>query len=432
MRCRPGDRGPRDGLRPRRGARPGADPEPSWATLRDRLALGYLDAAHILAPLALASALGLSGPPSDLIVPLSLSLNGNAITLSDTLWAAMAPESETLADVARAFGRVARDRREAGRPLTLGTVHPFSCHTYQLRLFAEAGDLDPSAVRLVAVPPQHSVETLARGIVDGFCAGAPWNAVAVAAGLGRIAALGCEVAPDAPEKVLAVSPRLGDAIPALVRAVAEAGRWCAEPANRTDLVHRLARRTYLDLDPDLIARTLGGTISPRCVGTAAGGARLPSPRRGGPGTAPRACPLAPGADEGRRADAARRSPSGRRGGVSAGPLRGRRIVAGLKAPRRAVRSGSTVRHVRHRCDGTGRLRRRYRSVMPGCRKLDTASSNPASRGRVDVSAYVRHRMRPPRATNDNRRVNGHSTWRWAVLIGAVPAVGLMVALSTLL
>ena len=234
--------------------------EPSWATLRDRLALGYLDAAHILAPLALASALALSGPPSDLIVPLSLSLNGNAITLSTTLWAAMAPESERLADVARAFGGVARARRAAGRPLTLGTVHPFSSHTYQLRLFCEAGGLDPAVVRLVAVPPQHSVEALSRGIVDGFCAGAPWNAVAVAAGLGRIAALGCEVAPDAPEKVLAVAPRLEGAIPPLVRAVARAGRWCADQANRTELAHRLARRPYLNLEPHLIARTFEGTI----------------------------------------------------------------------------------------------------------------------------------------------------------------------------
>ncbi|WP_284247346.1 ABC transporter substrate-binding protein, partial [Methylobacterium haplocladii] len=32
-------------------------PEPSWATLRDRLALGHLDAAHMLAPLALATRL---------------------------------------------------------------------------------------------------------------------------------------------------------------------------------------------------------------------------------------------------------------------------------------------------------------------------------------------------------------------------------------
>lgn len=70
--------------------------------------------------------------------------------------------------------------------------------------------------------------------------------------------------------------------------------------------------------------------------------------------------------------------------------------------------------------------------MPGCRKLDTASSIPVSRGRVELSAYVRHRVRPPRATNDNRRARRAHPWRWAILIGAVPVVGLMAALSTLI
>ena len=226
--------------------------EPSWATLRDRLALGHLDGAHMLAPLALASRFALSGPPSDLIVPLQLSRDGNAITLSHGLWAEMEPAGTTLDAIARAFARVAQVRREAGRPLTLGTVHPFSCHTYQLRLFAEAGGLDPSAFRTVVVPPQHSVEALARNLVDGFCAGAPWNAVAAAAGHGHVAVLGSLLAPDAPEKVLAVSERLDGALPPLIRAVARAGRWCADPDNRTELVHRLIRRNYLDLDATLV------------------------------------------------------------------------------------------------------------------------------------------------------------------------------------
>lgn len=237
--------------------------EPSWATLRDRLALGYLDAAHMLAPLALASALGLSGPPSDLTVPLSLSLNGNAITLSDGLWEAMALSEEEAGDldaVARAFARVAGARRAAGRPLTLGTVHPFSCHTYQLRLFCARGGIALSVPRVVAMPPQYSVEALSRGIVDGFCAGAPWNSVAATAGLARIAALGCEIAPDCPEKVLAIPARLGEATLPLIRAVARAGLWCARPENLTELSHRLARRSYLGIDAGLVARCLAGDL----------------------------------------------------------------------------------------------------------------------------------------------------------------------------
>lgn len=255
-------------------------PEPSWATLRDRLALGHLDGAHMLAPLALASRLGLSGPPSDLIVPMQLSINGNAITLARSLWDVMDPGSAAPADIARAFARIAQERRAAGRPLTLGTVHPFSGHSYQLRLFAEAGGLDPAAFRTVVVPPQYSVETLARGLVDGFCAGAPWNAVAAAAGHGHVAVLGSALAQDVPEKVLAVSERLDGSILPLVRAVARAGRWCADPENRTELVQRLARRTYLDLDPAILGRALAeGSSGHPLAGTPLGfGAAIQEPR----------------------------------------------------------------------------------------------------------------------------------------------------------
>jgi two-component system, oxyanion-binding sensor len=231
-------------------------PEPSWATLRDRLALGHLDGAHMLAPLALASALGLSGPPSDLVVPLPLSLNGNALTLSNALWEAMG-ETERLGDwrgTARAFARLATARRQADRPVTLGIVHPFSCHAYQVRLFAKAGGLDPASLRLVVVPPQHAVEALSRGLVDGTCAGAPWNEVAVAAGIGKVAAQGFDLAPDAPEKVFAVSGRLDGATRPLVRAVARAGLWCADPAHREELVHRLARRLPVDPGATPVAR----------------------------------------------------------------------------------------------------------------------------------------------------------------------------------
>ena len=243
--------------------------EPSWATLRDRLALGHLDAAHMLAPLALASALGLSGPRADLVVPLGLSLNGNAITLSTDLWAAMAPEADDVPTAARAFARVAGERAAAGRPLTLGTVHPYSCHTYQLRLFAQAGGLDlRRSARLVVVPPPLTVDALRRGTIDGFCVGAPWNSIAVAAGLGRIAALGCEIVPDCPEKVLAVPSGGGEYGPALVRAIRRAGAWCADPGNRGDLGRLLVERAGLGPDAALVARTLAGD-----VGAAAGETR---------------------------------------------------------------------------------------------------------------------------------------------------------------
>ncbi|GEP09409.1 CmpA/NrtA family ABC transporter substrate-binding protein [Methylobacterium gnaphalii] len=236
-------------------------PEPSWATLRDRLALGHLDAAHMLAPLALATRLGLSGPQADLVAPMALNLNGNAITVSLPLWEAMAPEADDLDAVASAFARLAMARAGEGRPLTIATVHPFSCHSYQLRIFAERGGLDLGrAVRIVVVPPPQTVDALRRGEIDGFCVGAPWNSIAVAAGLGRIAALGCEIVPDCPEKVLAVHGSQAEALSPLVEALHRAGTWCADPANVGELAGLLSEKGGLGPDTDLIRRTLTGHL----------------------------------------------------------------------------------------------------------------------------------------------------------------------------
>ncbi|MCJ2036514.1 CmpA/NrtA family ABC transporter substrate-binding protein [Methylobacterium sp. J-068] len=243
--------------------------EPSWATLRDKLALGHLDGAHMLAPLAIASALGISGPETDLAIPLGLSLNGNAVTLARPLWAAMAPEADDLDTVARAFARVATARAGQGRPLTLGTVHPFSSHTYQLRLFAARGGLDLDAMtRLVVIPPPWIAEALRTEQVDGFCVGAPWNSVAVTEGYGRIAAFGCELAPDCPEKVLALPAYAAPGSAPLVRAVRRAGLWCAAPENHRELASLLAHPDHLGLDPALVRRALEGTVVVAPDGTA--------------------------------------------------------------------------------------------------------------------------------------------------------------------
>ena len=140
-------------------------------------------------------------------------------------------------------------------------MHPFSCHTYQLRLFAERGDFDLRRnVRLIAVPPPRTVDALQRGIIDGFCVGAPWNSIAVAAGLGRIAALGCEIVPDCPEKVLAMHASQADSLRPLVRAVHRAGIWCADPANFSELASLLAEKGGLGPDAGLIRRTLTGEL----------------------------------------------------------------------------------------------------------------------------------------------------------------------------
>jgi NitT/TauT family transport system ATP-binding protein len=128
-------------------------------------------------------------------------------------------------------------------------------------MFAARGGLDlDAATRLVVIPPPWIAEALQSGQIDGFCVGSPWNSVAVAEGYGRIAALGCELAPDCPEKVLALPAYAAETCAALVRAVRRAGHWCAAPENRRELASLLAHPSHLGIDPGLVHRALAGTV----------------------------------------------------------------------------------------------------------------------------------------------------------------------------
>ena len=60
--------------------------EVGWATIREKLLYGQVDAAHAIAGLALAMRLGLSTPPCRVVAPFVFNLHGNAITLSRDLW----------------------------------------------------------------------------------------------------------------------------------------------------------------------------------------------------------------------------------------------------------------------------------------------------------------------------------------------------------
>ena len=244
--------------------------EVSWANIRDRLNVGLFDAAHMLAPAAIATHLGLGQVQVDLAVPVALNLNGNAVTLSRPLAAAMAESIQGSmldpAATARALAVVVARRAAEGAPqLTLGHVFPYSTHHYQLRLWLQAGGLDPDRdLRLVVLPPPYMVASLANGQLDGFCVGAPWNNFAVRAGIGEIVHLGCELVRRAPEKVLAVRAGFDAEVPEtverLVRAVAAASAWCSRPDNRDRLAGHVVAACG-DMDAAIVARLLAGQIT---------------------------------------------------------------------------------------------------------------------------------------------------------------------------
>jgi len=186
--------------------------EPSWANMADKLGYGLLDGGVMLPPLALAVGMGLRGAPERLIVPSSVSLNGNTVTLAPG-WAddlPTEPAGITSIDTARRFGTLLR--RRAKRP-TLAVVHTLSTHNLLLRYWLAAGGIDPDReVDFVVVPPAETVTAMREGKIDGFCAGAPWGEVAARLGLGRTVATSHAIWNYCPEKVFTIR-RSGGGMP---------------------------------------------------------------------------------------------------------------------------------------------------------------------------------------------------------------------------
>jgi NitT/TauT family transport system ATP-binding protein len=244
--------------------------EVSWSNVRDKLNIGLFDAAHLLAPVAIASSLGLNQVKVPLVASFNLGLNGNAITVSPALYAALKGEAEgDLKDpmvTAKALARVVAARKKAGADLlTFGMTFPFSTHNYQLRFWMAAGGVDPDEdVRLVVLPPPYMVDSLANGHVDAFCVGAPWNSVAVDLGVGHILHFVSDILKRAAEKVLAVrepwSRDNPDTLMKLTRAHGRAADFIENPANREEVANILARPERIGVDAEVITRTLAGRL----------------------------------------------------------------------------------------------------------------------------------------------------------------------------
>jgi two-component system, oxyanion-binding sensor len=244
--------------------------EVSWSNVRDKLNIGLFDAAHLLAPVAIASSLGLGHVKVPIVAPFNLGINGNAITVSPALHSAIAAELEgdryDPMATALALSRVVAKRRKSGaEPLTFGMTFPFSTHNYQLRFWMAAGGVDPDEdVRLVVLPPPYMVDSLANGQVDAFCVGAPWNSIAVDRGVGHILHFVSDILVRAAEKVLAIrqswSEKNPEIVASLVRAAFRAAEFIEQPENRTEVARMLAHPDRIGVDAEVILRTLDGRL----------------------------------------------------------------------------------------------------------------------------------------------------------------------------
>ena len=258
--------------------------ETSWANIRDRVAVGHFDVAHMLAPMPLAATLGLTPIAGPMIAPMALGLGGNAITVSPALWermrAAGAPDDLAPAPVGRALAAVVDG---TDRKLRFAVVHPHSGHNYELRYWLAASGIDPDrAVEIVVLPPPLMPDAIRTGGIDGFCVGEPWNSVAAAAGSGRIATVKAAIWPRSPEKVLGTTAAWAEhnpeALAALIRVLQKASEWCGHSSNHAEAAALLAGE--LNVPAGLIGRALSDAIVPEFFEPHAHDATYPRPTHG--------------------------------------------------------------------------------------------------------------------------------------------------------
>ena len=240
--------------------------EVSWANIRDKMIAGTFDACQMLAPMAIATTLGLAGIRAPIISGLMLSLNGNGITLSAPLWNKLEldPKAVPYDPQATAFA-LKKEIDKTDHQLTFATVHNFSTHTLLLRRWLNLAGIEPDKdIRIIVLPPEQMVDSLSQGVIDGFCVGEPWNSIAVEYGAGVLATTGVRLWKVAPEKVLAVMEAWHGRNPSahlrLRLALMEACRWMADMENREQAIEILAKPAYLDLPCEYLRPSLTGQL----------------------------------------------------------------------------------------------------------------------------------------------------------------------------
>src|SRR5216684_482600 len=178
--------------------------EASWAVIRDRLTLGENQATHLLLGIPYASTMGL-----------------------------------------------------LGSPVKLGMTSPPGTHAMWMRYWLASGGINPDRdVSLITIPPAQMVSNMKVGKMDGFCVGEPWNARAIADGIGFTAITTQQLWRDHPEKVLAFTEDFATKNPrtvkAVVRAIVEASQWNDKLENRPRMAEVVSQPQYVNAGKEII------------------------------------------------------------------------------------------------------------------------------------------------------------------------------------
>ena len=261
----------------------------NWKTLLDGVISGDLDGAHMLSGQPIAATLGI-GTQAHIVTPFTMDLNGNGITVSNSVWEQMQANDPAL-DTAQpdhpitadALRPIAESYIAQGKKLQMGMVFPVSTHNYELRYWLAAAGIHPgmyssadvggrtdAMVELSVTPPPMMPATLEAGNIQGYCVGEPWNQAAVAKGIGVPVTTNYDIWKNNPEKVFGITAEWAEENPqttlAVVKALIRAGKWLDETdadgqyVNREEACRILSRSDYVGADYEVIKSSMTGTF----------------------------------------------------------------------------------------------------------------------------------------------------------------------------
>ncbi len=231
--------------------------ENSWNDLAEGIREGRLDAAQMVTGMPLAISLGMGNKiPVPVVTSLTLSRNGNAITLSNKL------KEEGVHDLASLKAYIDKFANDAYNP-AIGMVHHASMHNLLLRHWLASGGIQPEQdVDVIVIPPPQMVSNLMANNIIGYCVGEPWNVRAVNSNVGFVVATDLDIWRGHPEKVLGVRKDWAEQYPnthlELVKALLEAAQFCEPLENRDEVILTLASPNYLNIDPVYIRPGFAG------------------------------------------------------------------------------------------------------------------------------------------------------------------------------
>ncbi len=228
--------------------------EPGWATIREKIYHGELDAAQAPTSMVMELSFGYTGMVSRCLTAFVTAHNGNAITLSNELWEMGVRDGASLAQVIKA---------NPARRFTFAGVLKYSSQNYLIRHWLLSHGITPEKdVDIVVVPPPQVHDCLKRGYLDGYCVAEPWSSLGLLQNIGFCTTLTSDFSPMHPEKVFMVTEAFHEEDPArhlaLLRALWDAATFCDNPENRPGLSRLLANPRYIDVPVDTLNNALVG------------------------------------------------------------------------------------------------------------------------------------------------------------------------------